>query len=203
VPALDALQDRFEAAHTQVVGISIDSVYSHANWADSLGGISLPLLADFHPKGAVAEQFGLYLADHGITDRATVIIDADGVVQHITAVGPGGSRDIDELAGLAEEIDAKYAGNLPAKTKPQGAKKGTLFVKNQCGSSRAALLARSNLGLGKLVEVRNIDDDAAARAELKKLSGEEQVPCLVEDGNALLESADIIKKWVTETTGAS
>ncbi len=65
------------------------------------------------------------------------------------------------------------------------------------------LLARSNLGLGGLVEVRNIDEDAAARAELKKLSGKEQVPCLVEDGNALLESADIIKKWVTETTGAS
>ncbi|MBW2578727.1 MAG: redoxin domain-containing protein, partial [Deltaproteobacteria bacterium] len=102
MPALDALQGRFEAAHTQVVGISIDSVYCHANWADSLGGISVPLLADFHPKGAVAEAFGLYLADNGITDRATVIIDADGVVQHISAVGPGGSRDIDELAGLAE-----------------------------------------------------------------------------------------------------
>lgn len=203
MPALDALQARFEAAHTQVVGISIDSVYSHANWADSLGGISVPLLADFHPKGAIAEKFGLYLADKGITDRATVIIDADGVVQHISAVGPAGSRDIDELARLAEEIDAKYAGNLPAKSKPQGAKKGTLFVKNQCGFSRAALLARSNLGLSKLVEVRNIDDDNAARAELKKLSGKEQAPCLVEDGNALLESADIIKKWVTETTGAS
>ncbi len=203
MPALDALQDRFEAAHTQVVGISIDSVYSHANWADSLGGISIPLLADFHPKGAVAEKFGLYLADKGITDRATVIIDADGVVQHISAVGPAGSRNIDELARLAEEVDAKYAGNLPTKTKPKGVKKCTLFVKNQCGSSRAALLARSNLGLSKLVKVRNIDEDGSARAELKKLAGKEQVPCLVEDGTALLESADIIKKWVAEATSAS
>jgi glutaredoxin-related protein len=202
VPALDALQDRFEAAHTQVVGISIDSVYSHANWADSLGGISIPLLADFHPKGAVAESFGLYLADNGITDRATVIIDADGIVQHISAVGPGGSRNIDELAALAEEIDAKYAGNLPAKSEPKGVKKGTLYVKNQCGFSRAALLARSNLGLGELVQVRNIDEDSAARAELKKVSGKEQAPCLVEDGKALLESADIIEKWVTEKTGS-
>jgi len=203
VPALDALQGRFEAAHTQVVGISIDSVYSHANWADSLGGISLPLLADFHPKGAVAEKFGLYLADNGITDRATVIIDADGVVQHASSVGPSGSRDIDELARLAEEIDGQYAGDLPAKAEPQGVKESTLFVKSKCGFSRSALLARSNLGLDAFVEVRNIDEDDDARAELKKLTGKEQAPCLVEDGNALLESADIIEKWVTEATGLS
>jgi len=185
------------------VGISIDSVYSHANWANSLGGISLPLLADFHPKGAVAEKFGLYLADNGITDRATVIIDADGVVQHISSVGPSGSRNIDELARLAEKIDGKYAGDLPARVEPQGVKPSTLFVKSKCGHSRAALLAMSNLGLDEIVEVRNIDEDDGARAALKKLTGKEQAPCLVEAGNALLESADIIKKWVAEATGLS
>jgi glutaredoxin len=185
------------------VGISVDSVYSHANWADSLGGISFPLLADFHPKGAVAAKFGLYLADHGITDRATVIIDADGVVQHISSVGPGGSRDIEELARLAEEIDANYAGSLPTRPAPTGVKACTLYVKNQCGHSRAALLALRNLHLGKLVKVRNIDEDDGARAELKKLGGKEQAPCLVEGGNALYESADIIQKWVSEATGLS
>jgi len=185
------------------VGISIDSVYCHANWADSLGGISIPLLADFHPKGSVAEKFGLYLADNGITDRATVIIDADGVVQHISSVGPSGSRDIEELARLAEEIDGKYVGDLPAKPAPAGVKECTLFVKNKCGYSRAALLALSNLGLGALVKVRNIDEEDDARAELKKLGGKEQAPCLVEGGNALYESADIIKKWVAEATGLS
>jgi glutaredoxin-related protein len=203
VPALDALQDRFEAAHTQVVGISIDSVYSHANWANSLGGISLPLLADFHPKGSVAEKFGLYLADDGITDRATVIIDADGVVQHVSSVGPSGSRDIDELARLAEEIDGQYAGDLPAKAEPQGVKKSTLYVKSKCGYSRATLLAMSNLSLDEFVAVRNIDEDDDARAELKKLAGKEQAPCLVEDGSTLFESAEIIKKWVAEATGLS
>jgi hypothetical protein len=203
VPALDALQDRFEAAHTQVVGISIDSVYCHANWADSLGGISFPLLADFHPKGAVAGKFGLYLADNGITDRATVIIDAKGIVQHISSVGPSGSRNIDELASLAEEIDGKHEGNLPGKGEPQGVKESTLFVKSNCGYSRATLLARSNLGLGTLVKVRNIDEDDSARAELEKLGGKVQLPCLIEDGTPLYESADIIEKWVSEATGLS
>ena len=203
MPALDALQDRFEAAHTQVLGISVDSVYCHANWADSLGGIRVPLLSDFHPKGAVAEKFGLYLADNGITDRATVIIDAAGVVRHASSVGPSGSRDIEELARLSEEIDRKYAGDLPAKVAPGGVKRCTLYVKSNCGHSRAALLAMRNLHLGDSVQVRNIDEDAAARAELKKLGGKEQAPCLVEDGNALFESADIIEKWVAEATGLS
>jgi len=124
-------------------------------------------------------------------------------VQHISAVGPAGSRDIEELARLAEEIDAKYAGDLPAKAEPQGVKESTLFVKSKCGASRAALLAMNNLGLDELVKVRNIDEDDGARAELNKLAGKDQAPCLVEDGNALLESADIIKKWVAAATGLS
>jgi alkyl hydroperoxide reductase subunit AhpC len=47
---VEALQERFFAANTQVLGISIDSVYCHLNWAMSLGGISFPLLADIHPR---------------------------------------------------------------------------------------------------------------------------------------------------------
>ena len=39
---------RFRAAHTQVLGVSVDSVFCHANWAASMGGVSFPLLADFH-----------------------------------------------------------------------------------------------------------------------------------------------------------
>jgi alkyl hydroperoxide reductase subunit AhpC len=43
-------------------------------------GISYPLLADFHPKGAVADKFGMYLADKGITGRAIAIINKAGKV---------------------------------------------------------------------------------------------------------------------------
>ena len=105
---MEALQDRFLAANTQVLGVSVDSTYCHANWAMSLGGVSFPLLADFHPKGEVAKAYGLYLDGAGITDRATVIIDADGVVRHVSSVGPGGKRDIAELAGLCEQLDQNY-----------------------------------------------------------------------------------------------
>ena len=64
-----------------------------------MGGVSLPLLADFHPKGAVAQAYGLYLPEKGITDRATVIIDADGTIRHISSVTPAGQRDMQALLG--------------------------------------------------------------------------------------------------------
>jgi peroxiredoxin len=72
----------FAGVNAQVLGISVDSVWSHKAFAEKLG-IHYPLLADFHPKGAVASQFGLYLADKGITNRATVIVDKDGIVRYV------------------------------------------------------------------------------------------------------------------------
>jgi len=202
VPALEALVDRFAAAHTQPLGVSVDSIYSHANWGESLGGISLPLLADFHPKGEVARAYGLYLDEVGITDRATVIIDAGGVVRHVSSVTPAGSRDIAELAALCEKVDADYAAELPEPGSPPGLESGaTLYVKSSCGFSRATLLAVANLHLGDGLRVRNVSDDAAAMAELEKLSGKQQAPALVIDGKVTLESEQIIRHLVTRATG--
>jgi len=68
-----------EKAGTQVLGISVDSAWAHMAFAKQLG-LKYPLLADFQPRGAVAEKFGLFLAEKGITARATVIIDKSGKV---------------------------------------------------------------------------------------------------------------------------
>lgn len=69
----------FEKLDAQVLGLSVDSVWSHKAWADKMG-IRYPLLADFHPRGAVAEKFGVYLPEKGITGRAIAIIDRGGKV---------------------------------------------------------------------------------------------------------------------------
>ena len=193
---------RYHAAHTQPLGISIDSVYCHANWAQSLGGISFPLLSDFNPKGAVAESYGLYLEKAGITDRATVIIDADGMVQHISSVTPSGERNIAELADLCEEVDRKYEGSLPEIERPPGLSgRLELLVKSGCGFSRAVLLARDNLHLEDRIATHNVTEDEGAMARLRELTGKEQAPCLVVDGEPMLESQDIIRYLVTRTTG--
>ena len=67
----------FEKLDAQVLGISVDSVWSHKAFAEKMG-IHYPLLADFQPRGAVAAKYGVYLEDKGITGRAISIIDRDG-----------------------------------------------------------------------------------------------------------------------------
>jgi peroxiredoxin len=70
---------RFESLDAQVLGLSVDSVWAHKAFADKMG-IQYPLLADFHPKGAVADKFGVYLSEKGITGRAIAIINKAGKV---------------------------------------------------------------------------------------------------------------------------
>jgi len=71
--------NQFDKLDAQVLGLSVDSVWSHKAFAEKMG-IRYPLLADFQPRGAVADKFGVYLADKGITGRAIAIIDRKGNV---------------------------------------------------------------------------------------------------------------------------
>lgn len=203
MPALEAQQDRLARAHTQSMGISVDSRHCHANWAVSLGGVSFPLLQDFHPKGQMAASYGLYLEQAGITDRATVIVDASGVVRFVASVGAGGERNIDELVQEAERIDAEHGQGLPDNGSPLGIPpKTTLYVKSSCGFSLAVLNACNNLGLQKgRISIKNVSEDPAAAEELERLTGTRQAPCLVVEGQPKLESGDIIQELVTRTTG--
>lgn len=86
-----------------MLGLSVDSRFCHAAWADSFGGIDFPLLSDFHPKGAVAARYGAWLEDKGITDRATVLVGKDGVVRWSESVTPAGARVPGELLAKAQE----------------------------------------------------------------------------------------------------
>jgi peroxiredoxin (alkyl hydroperoxide reductase subunit C) len=65
-----------EAAGAKLYGVSVDSAYSHKAFQERLG-IGIPLLADFHPKGAVARSFGVYSESHGVSARALVMIGPD------------------------------------------------------------------------------------------------------------------------------
>ena len=106
MPDIEKNIDAFKAEDTQVLSISVDSKYCHEAWGASIGGISYPLLADFHPKGGVAAQFGLFLDDKGITDRATVIIDKGGTVQFAESAGVGGLRKAEDLLAACKKVNA-------------------------------------------------------------------------------------------------
>ena len=152
----------------------------------------------------MASDYGLYLGEPGITDRATVIIDKDSVVRHASSAGPGGQRDIAELAALCEQIDGEFGQGLSAFPTPAGLPAGAqLFVKSGCGPSRAAMLARENLHLEATLPLRNVSEDAAARDELTKLAGKDQAPALACSGEVMHEAADIINLLVNKASDIS
>jgi len=197
VPGVEAFLPRFRAAHTQVLGVSIDSIHCHANWARDLGGVSFPLLADFQPKGAVAQSYGLYLADAGITDRGTVLIDSSGSARHASSVTPAGQRDIEELAALCEQVDREVGTPTQPAPEPRGlGSDAVLYVKSHCGFSRRARVAVDNVHARGLA-VRNASDDPQALDALRAASGAETAPCLVIDGEPLSES-DLIVRTLAE-----
>lgn len=86
----------FEKLGAQVLGISVDSAWTHDAFAKSLG-LTYPLLADFQPRGAVASQYGLFMEDRGITKRATVVVDKDGKVAWVKEQPITDARDNKEL----------------------------------------------------------------------------------------------------------
>jgi len=58
-------------------------MFSHRAWAETLGGISYPLLSDFWPHGEVAKKYGIFRSEQGMSERALFIIDKQGVVRYI------------------------------------------------------------------------------------------------------------------------
>ena len=104
IPKIESMIDRFNEADTQVLGVSIDSKHSHKNWAESLGGVTFPLLQDFHPKGAMAISYGNYLEDKGKIARSTVIVDKQGIVRYASLAD--GERIISELLAECKKINS-------------------------------------------------------------------------------------------------
>ena len=58
----------------------MDSAFSHKAFQQHLG-ISIPLLADFHPKGEVSRAYGAFIDERGHNHRALVMIGPDLVVE--------------------------------------------------------------------------------------------------------------------------
>ena len=99
---------QFETLDAQVLGISVDSVWSHKAFAEKMG-IKYPLLADFQPRGAVAEKYGVFLADKGITGRAIIIVGKDGRVAWAKNYDIPVVPDVKEVAGALQQVKAAGA----------------------------------------------------------------------------------------------
>jgi alkyl hydroperoxide reductase subunit AhpC len=98
MPAFDRRVRDFEAAQTQVLGISTDSPFSHENWAKAVGISNYPLLSDIHRT--VSRAYGVYWPDWNANVRATFLIDKNGVIRFVERYGRGELPDPDRM--LAE-----------------------------------------------------------------------------------------------------
>ena len=78
-------------------------MHSHRAFAESLGGITFPLLADFHPKGEVVKSYGLWREERGSGRRAVVIVDPEGIVQWVQVI-PQGPPEVEELLGAVKAV---------------------------------------------------------------------------------------------------
>src|SRR2546421_2183922 len=96
----------FGRCHAQVLGISVDGVWSHAAFARDRK-LHFPLLADFEPKGAVANRYRVYRRPDGTSERALFVLDAQGMIRwsYVSPVGinPGADGILRALEALKTE----------------------------------------------------------------------------------------------------
>lgn len=88
--------------NAEVLGISTDNFYSLREFKER-NGLDFPLLSDFHPRGAVASQFGTMETD-GMTGRALFLVDQDRRICFVQAVERKVNPGVDKLLEKLEEL---------------------------------------------------------------------------------------------------
>jgi glutaredoxin len=113
----------------QVLGISVDHVPCLQAWAESLGGINYPLLSDFWPHGAVAEEYGVFRSD-GKSERALFVIDKFGIIRYIDIHDIDLQPDNEELRKVLRQIDPLAAARaaLPKSSVKVDLPKGGIIM---------------------------------------------------------------------------
>lgn len=96
-------RSRFEADGATILSVSCDSTGALRAFADR-EGIDHPLLSDFWPHGQVAQQYGVFVPELGVPNRATFLIDATGIVRWSVATGLGEPRDADDYAAALAQL---------------------------------------------------------------------------------------------------
>jgi peroxiredoxin (alkyl hydroperoxide reductase subunit C) len=84
--AFDKVLAQFEQKNAQVIGVSVDSHFTHLAWKSTprdqggIGPINYPLVSDLNKS--ISRDFGVLLEDQGIALRGLFLIDREGVIRH-------------------------------------------------------------------------------------------------------------------------
>ncbi len=122
---ITAFSDRyseFKALNTEVLGVSVDSAFSHLAWVQTdrksggLGDISYPLVADL--KKEISAAYNVLDPEEGIALRGLFLIDKEGVIQHATINNLAFGRSVDETLRVLQAI--QHVQTHPDEVCPAG-----------------------------------------------------------------------------------
>ena len=106
--AFDHRMDKFKERNVAVIGVSIDSHFTHNAWRNTeimnggIGTIGYPLVADM--SHAICRAYGVETPDGNIAFRGSFLIDKSGVVRHQVVNDLPLGRDIDEMIRLVDAL---------------------------------------------------------------------------------------------------
>lgn len=106
--AFDEQYDKFKNVNTEVIGISVDSHFSHLAWMNTkrteggLGKLKLPLLSDLNKD--ISRSYNVLLENDGVALRGLFIIDPKQIIRHISINDLPIGRSVDETLRLVEAI---------------------------------------------------------------------------------------------------
>jgi peroxiredoxin (alkyl hydroperoxide reductase subunit C) len=127
--AHDRRLEQFRERGVEVVGVSIDSQYTHFAWRSTpvekggIGPVRFPLVADVRHE--IAQAYGVEHPD-GVALRASFLIDRDGVVQHQVVNNLPLGREVDEMLRV---VDALQFTELNGEVCPAGWRPGQAAMK--------------------------------------------------------------------------
>ncbi len=104
----DSIQE-FKKRNTEVIGVSVDSKFTHHAWAQvareegGINGVNYPLVSDLDKS--IARNYGVLLEKDGISLRGLFIINKDGVLKHSTINHLDLGRNVEEVLRLLDAVD--------------------------------------------------------------------------------------------------
>ena len=138
---VDALEER----GVQIIGVSIDSQFTHAAWRNTdvnnggIGPIKFPLVADI--KHEICRAFGVEHPEDGVALRGSFLIDRDGIIQHMVVNNLPLGRNIDEMVRM---VDALQFHEEHGEVCPAGWNKGEEGMKADAEGVAAYLSSHSD-----------------------------------------------------------
>jgi len=128
---LEDLQNQYETLKSlgvEVYSVSTDSHFVHKAWHDSsekIGKVTYIMIGD--PSHTISRNFDVLIEEEGVADRATFIIDPDGVIQAIEINAGGIGRDASVLVNKIKA--AQYVRNHPGEVCPAKWQEGAATLK--------------------------------------------------------------------------